>query len=253
MERELPEFDIMGYVFQVDVYSSCFRMKHYPNTQLSIFNMDLLENGYGFEFKKSSGALINYSGSEYVTVNWLAHYDPQTMSEKYDKPLDEVIGKSDFDIIVDKDALNRMLKGKHVRVDILGEQYELDGDYLRPLRKSIDSGIDLSNDYGPLEGIVVPYDPILKVVPELDHDTITAVPEGIVYIDIPPLAVLDPVTYSREWNLNLKLTAMQFPPKLLHIAKEVGVEESGVLTSIEINKKRMAKKAKKSKGRKPKR
>ncbi|WEK36110.1 MAG: hypothetical protein P0Y53_01230 [Candidatus Pseudobacter hemicellulosilyticus] len=256
MKKQLPEFEQHGIIFQADVQNSCFRVKEFPSRQLSIFNMKLSKDGYSFHYGREERDMTRHLTDPHVNVRWLAHYDPEAMAAKYHKSLDKVLGKSDFDIIVNKRLLNRMLRGERPWVKILGETFEIAErlfssiPYLRP-RGSFDStGIRLNDVDRWTTGYRLPYDPVLKQVQRLDMNSVTEIPENLVLIEIPGIDVLIPMGYRRELDDEVKMAAMRHPPKLIHEAKVIPWAESGILQRIEENRKRMEQKPAKKKGRK---
>lgn len=245
MERELPVYRIEGTDFVVDVQQLALREKANPANVISLRDMREVKDGYVFDYspqQKNLPALWT-PDSEYTTVKIpeFVRLDPVGVAEKYGYALPAVAGKSDFDLMVDQQALGMRLMGRLPTVDIAGHTFYVDlrMDMLRPKDDFMSEGIrfrqidhywnEANNEYA------IPYHPRTHAFKELNYDTIKAVPTNLMVVAFRHESELDPVGWNRRMGVpetdGLKLTGI----RLHHEARTVDWKETSLQQFIDRN------------------
>ncbi|MFC3756580.1 hypothetical protein ACFONJ_11430 [Chryseobacterium tructae] len=208
MERKLPTILIEGTEFIIDVNRLEFREKADERNILSLHLMKDIEGGYQFSYGLQSKNTPNiWTDEKSITVKIpeLVELDPLGMSTKYKIPLEQLRGKTDFEIMVNQYAFDRrMEKGQLPTIDIAGEifQVELDKDKLIPKADPFAHGIDIPSFGNPdhiIGDYTFAYDPIKREIVELDYLKILELPKDLIAINLPYAFRLDPI----GWNINL--------------------------------------------------
>lgn len=127
MERKLPVITIEGTDFIVDVENMLLReLERKPNS-ISIFHMKEVEGGYQFIYDKLERNISIWSTASQthvvVEIPELVKLDPVGMSDKYGVPIGELGTKTDFELMVDQEALKRRLAGELPTIEILGDTF----------------------------------------------------------------------------------------------------------------------------------
>jgi hypothetical protein len=251
-ERELPLIELEGVEFIVDIENRCLVVESNGVTKIAFSDMDY--NGDHYEFKYDPTFKDLYFPFDEsctcitIQVPQRVVLDPEGMAKMYGKALDEIKGKTDFEVIVDQGLFAKRMSGQLPVIEILGHPFYVDLSIgsLRPKDDFSTEGIrfsDVSNDRSK-DGRYyrLAYDPAAHQTAVLDIETITALPKGIVVIDIPTEVNLDPVSYALIHGWDMKQVLMVHPIKANITAKVVPWEETGMLTIIKENKQRSSRK-----------
>lgn len=109
MKRELPVQNIEGTDFEVDVTNLRLREKANPDNIISVTDMRDVGNGYAFDYslreKNIPMMFTDDADIRTVKIPELVQLDPTRMAEKYGHPVVTVKEKTDFDLMVDQEAL----------------------------------------------------------------------------------------------------------------------------------------------------
>lgn len=246
MKRELPIYNIEGTDFEVDVVNLRLHEKANPDNIISVSDMRDVENGYAFDYslreKNIPMISTDYKDIRSVKIPELVKLDPVGMAEKYGHPVDSLQGKTDFDLMVNHEALARRLSGHLPTIDIAGHTFFVDlrMDMLRPKDDFLSEGIPFSeiqhyyND--DLDAYVIPYNPKKHEFQELSEDMVT-IPKDIIIISFPPEFKLDPVGFNRLGGWDEKNELKERGIQSNFEAKVMSWSESGFEETIRENKK----------------
>lgn len=205
MEKELPTYTDPDYgiEFIVDVDKFEFQERANPDNRYSFDDMvDLGEEGYRFDhFDKSTGKDICITPPQFITLA------PEQMAAKYNRAVEEILLLTDFELMVDQEALNRRIKnGELPTVEIDGHIFYADAriDLLRPkddfstmgisFQELEDWYVDEKNTYA------FPYDPTTHQIADIELDKIVEYPKDILFVEVPFVKTLDPVGWNRRWG-----------------------------------------------------
>jgi hypothetical protein len=238
-KRALPTINIQGTEFLVDVNKLELSEKGNLKNTISIFHMRDLGDGYEFSYglqEKNISHLFSSNKKITVTIPELVKLDPVGMAAKYN--IADVSKKSDFDLMVDQDALQKRIRLGHLpTLDIAGHTFYADAriDLLRPKDDYTTMGINFSeiDHYFDEEKncYVIPYNPTTHKFQELDYDNITEYPKELLAIEFPHEYELDPIGWNRrngfDETQNLKRTGLKLQFKALTIPwNETGIDET---------------------------
>ncbi|MGN6214475.1 hypothetical protein [Parafilimonas sp.] len=241
MKRQLPVYNIEGTDFIVDVANLQLQEKANPENVILVSDMRDVGDGYVFDYSpKEKNIPVLFSDDtdvRTVKIPELVQLDAIGMAEKYGFSANNIQGKTDFELMVDQQALGRRLMGQLPTVDIAGHTFFVDirMDMLRPKDDFLSNGIVFSKiDYcydDEQERYIIPYNPKTHEFQELDYDNITSIPTDLIAISFPHESVLDPVGFNRKggWDetYQLKETNLKshFEAKVIDW-KETGIEET---------------------------
>ena len=201
-ERVLPLYNILGTDFLVDVDKLELREKGNPQNAISFSYMDDYENTYGFYYNRTSKNVAhnNQRRDLYVSVPPLVQLNPLDMAMKYGLGMSEVMAKSDFELLVDQDALDKRInKGMLPTLEIYGHTFYVDlrMDKLRSKDDFLSNGItfsEIKNCFDKEKELYfIPYNPEKHEFHKIDYETITRIPEDLIVVSFPHERVLDPV------------------------------------------------------------
>jgi len=248
-ERALPEYTIEGTVFLVDIMKEEFRQKDNHENVIS-FGMLVRENGsyrliYDAEVKNIPGPdRYNSPALKTIDVPQLAQLDPEGMAEKCNKPIEQVRGKTDFEVIVDQELLAKRMSGQLPTIELMGHTFYVDVfmGAIRPKDDFSTMGIAFSD----MEAVpfIVPeyyrfyYDPAKHSLGKVDVDTVTDLPKNIVVMEIPLENKLDPFRFAQIYGFDVETTLMRHPIRADMKGRVVPWEETGLPRIIEENKNR---------------
>lgn len=212
MKRELPVYNIEGTDFIVDVNNLQLREKANPDNVIPVFDMRDVGDGYVFDYSPNEKNIPKLFSDDMdirtVKIPELVQLDPVGMAEKHGCPVHTVQGKTDFELMVDQQALGKRLMGQLPTIDIAGHTFYVDirMDMLRPKDDFLSSGIVFSQiDYyydDDKEAYIIPYNPKSHEFQELDYEKITALPKNIIAVSFPHESVLDPIGFNRKIGLD---------------------------------------------------
>lgn len=248
MERELPTIEIEETVFIVDVNKVELREKANPNNFISFFKMLDAGDGYVFDYshkEKNIPLFVDYNDVN-VKIPELVSLDPVGMAQKYNLDLKNIEGKTDFELMVDQDALDkRVNKGMLPVVDIAGYTFYVDMrmDMLRPKDDFTSKGIvfsDIKYCFNrDTETYLIPYNPKTHEFQEIDYDNIISLPKDLIAIKFKHEADMDRVGWNRHHGDDPKAGLKEHNVKMQYKAKVVPWEKTLLPQIITENVKQM--------------
>ncbi|UYQ92158.1 hypothetical protein MKQ68_18895 [Chitinophaga horti] len=193
---------------------------------------------------------IDYTDEGYIVdghhLPHLVRIDPEGMAAKYGVPIGDIQAKTDYDIIVNHDLVERRIRlGAQPILDISGHDFfvNLNAGYLEPKGVFTTRGISLDNidnqENGDGTAHAFCYNPKTFTDQYVDERTLIDVPKDVVLIEIPFFWKLDPYGWSREHHVDLKEAFRQLPPQEKFVARMVPWEEIGLQEIIDENRKRL--------------
>lgn len=210
MSREQPVFKIEGTEFIVDVENLLLKEKGNEGNVISILAMTEMNHGYQFIYNTISRNMSVFAGTDnyniIVHVPEMVHLDPVGMAKKYGCPIEEVSSKSDFELMVDQDALSRRMKGILPTIDIDGNLFFVDvaGDKLRPADEFISKGISFTEIEEwfdeQKDAYVIPYNKLKREYQRLDYENMVSIPKDVVIVAFPAEYDLDPIGFNRKYR-----------------------------------------------------
>lgn len=243
MERQLPSITIQGTSFMVDVMKEALIETGNPGNVIPFKEMDYKGDCYLFDYDPYAKNLPGIGSSGFIDVRVLpmAVLDPEGMALKYGKRPDEIIGKTDLEIMIDQDLYQRRLSGHLPVIEIMGHPFYVDVrmDSLRPKDDFSTPGIrysEIDNYAHPDDQRYwIPYHPSSHSIREIDAETITEIPKDIFLVEIPTLEKLDPVGYARYHGFDIAQTVMANPIERNMVAKMVDWKETALHDCIKEN------------------
>lgn len=209
MERKLPVITIEGTDFIVDVENLVLRERGHELNTIPIFHMKEVEGGYQFIYDTFQRNISLWSTASemhvVVEIPELVKLDPIGMSDKYGVPIGELGTKTDFELMVDQEALKRRLGAELPIIEILGDTFfvDIENDRFRPVGDARSDGIsitELEQYYnGEKEAYVIPYNRETRTVEKLSDDELSSIPVSVVPVRIPFELQLDPIGFHRRW------------------------------------------------------
>lgn len=245
MKRELPSIQIHGTTFLVEGNKSELREKNNEANIIRFEDMRYSGNEYSFEYdvrEKNFPSL--WSNNETVTVNIpeLTVLDPVGLSQKYNLPLNEIKGKTDFEIMIDQNAYDkRVNKGILPTIEITGHTFyvDLQMNKLRPKDDFLSSGIvfsEIENYYDEdNRTYTIPYNPKTHEFQEPDYKTIKELPKDIIAVEFPSERILDRIGWNRKYGFEITNGLFNNNLKLQFAAKNVPWKKTFLVDLIEIN------------------
>jgi hypothetical protein len=241
VKRKQAVFSLEGTDFYVDLDKKVLAQVGNASNEISfINNMKDMGTHYQLLYDKEE---INAKGEIFdpkqivpIEVPPLSVLDPDGMAEKYQITVAAMQGKTDFEIMVDQDLLKQRLDGVLPKIEICEEQYivELRLNELRHEEHSPQINLkkfDLAPDGATYQAF---YHPLIKQIVEPDHH-LTAIPEGLVMIEIPNELKLDPVGAARKYGLEEKDVLRLFPIQKALKARTIAVEDTGLPALVQRN------------------
>jgi hypothetical protein len=243
MKRELPTYPIEGTEFLLDV--SCQELKEVKNPSNTISFLEMKDHGthYTLNYDPESKNLPGLFGKNTVGVEipQMVKLDPEGMATHYSLSVDELKGKTDFEIIVNQDLVALREKGALPIIDIAGHPFYVDlrMDSLRPKDDFRTMGIQFSEiDHCLFEDERVyrfTYDPASHSYVDIDVNRITAVPKDLIIVEVPYKSTLDPIGYARWLGIDSKDMLREHPPQAEMKARIVPWSETPIAKLIERN------------------
>ncbi|TWR26823.1 hypothetical protein FPZ42_07230 [Mucilaginibacter achroorhodeus] len=229
--------------FVVDVEKQVLRQTDEQLNEISFINQ-MSDRGDHYLLAwdpATKNAAIDPAHGMTVVVPPLSRLDPEGMSQMYGVPLSELAGRTDFEIVVDPDALNKRRQGILPEIDIAGERFIIDLK-LQELRHAANfspvislKSFELTDDGWHYEAF---YEPVMKQVVDLDLK-LTEFPNGIVKIKIPNEIGLDPVATARAYGMDERALLRRYPiPKELK-AEVIPLSETQVPRLIRQNREQL--------------
>lgn len=247
MERILPVYPIEGTEFIVDVARQELREVENPANTISFLEMEDHGTHYLLRYDPDVKNLPEVYGKDIIEISIppMAALDPDGMSLAHGLNLMQTEVKTDFEIIVNQDLVGLREKGALPVIEIAGHPFYVDirMDCLRPKDDFSTTGIQFSAIEDCLiedeAKYMVPYDPKAREYVELDFNTITEIPEGLIVVEIPYQSQLDPIGYARKYDLDPKDLLRAYPPEANRKARIVPWSETPIERIMERNIKRL--------------
>ncbi|GGE19407.1 MULTISPECIES: hypothetical protein [Bacteroidota] len=213
MKRELPIINIHGTDFFIDVESLSLKERANENNFIPFGYMADVPGGYEFEYgldSRNIHTIWTDEESVRIKIPELVELDPFGMSQRYQVSMEQLKGKTDFEIMVDQQAFDlRVNKGVLPTIDIAGDLFYvvLDKDRLIPKDDPQSVGIPMPSfiQYDQVLGEnVFAYDPKKREIKELDYLKITEIPKNLIAVRLPYSFSLDPVGWNWQNNRDAK-------------------------------------------------
>ncbi len=250
-ERELPTWRIDRTDFIVDVIKFELREKGNESNVISFNDMEERGGGYTFNYCRESQTVSKFTDQNSLAV-WISEFvrlDPVGMANKYGLTVDEVRGKSDFDLMVDQHAYDlRVEKGRLPTVDIAGHIFYVDIrlDKLRPKDDFLSEGIvfsDIDHYYSDeAKAYIIPYNSKTHEFQELDYDRLKDFPKDLIAVEFPSKRELDPIGWNRAGGWDLKHGLKQSGLKQHFSAETIPWQQTFLPEIIKINREQAEKK-----------
>ncbi len=161
MEIKLPEIDIAGTTFFFDINEIVLVQKDDPENKIYFNNMWDHGDYYAFHYSPKTknyhpvkfrpegysdgeveklGHLLMNNPVEYVEIPRIGKLDPNGMCRKYGCTREDLLIKSDFEIMVNQDIFKSRMEGTPVTIELAGITYEIDLKYncLRPKDEQVE-------------------------------------------------------------------------------------------------------------------
>lgn len=240
MERELPIFNIRGTDFIVDVEKFELREKADPFNRINIFNLKDEGDAYILEYcPQLKNIYIPFVNDKPIVIKIppVNKLDPIGMAKKYKRTLEDIQGKTDFEIMVNQEAYDlRVNKNVLPTIEIAGHTFyvDLQMDKLRPKDDFLSNGIVFSDieKYYDLEkrAYTIPYNPKTHEFQKPDYLNIKEFPKDLIAVSFPSERLLDRIGWNRKYRLEithglamnglkLKFTAKNTPWKKTFLAE----------------------------------
>lgn len=236
-------FEIEGTGFEVDIDKQVLRQTNDQTNEIS-FIQDMQDQGafyhllYDLDEKNAAHDLFDQNRVKVVKVPQMTDLDRDGMAAKFSLPPELVMGKSDFEVIVDQKALDQRLNGILPQIDLAGEMFTIDLR-LQELRNSQFffpvislKSFELTNDGWNYEAY---YHPVMKQVVELDPKLLEF-PEGVIKLKIPNELGLDPVAAARVYGMDERELLRRHPIQKDLKAEVIPLSETHIPALIQRNK-----------------
>jgi hypothetical protein len=242
-ERSLPVYRLGDTEFLVDVERLELRQADRPENIISFLEMEDMQTHYQLPYDRATRtfAVLDHPFVQLEAVPPLVKLDPEGMSLKYGVPVAELVGKTDWQVMVDADLLQQRRLGELPRLQIAGEDYIVD-IRLHELRHARDFApqinlkrLALSADGMSYEAY---YSPVIRQVVELDPG-LTEFPDHVVKIVIPNELRLDPVGAAGLYGLEEKDLIRLYPLKAGRQAGLIPLSETTVPSLIQRNREQL--------------
>lgn len=235
--------------FLLDTANDLLQLERSKAHTIRFADMEDKGTHYAFRYDPDTKDIFTYQDGPYIAVELqpLKIIDPEGMSRRYGVPLREMENMTDYDIIVKESLVQRRLDGNLPTIDIEGYPFYVDlrMQSLRPHNDFSTRGITfeaLLHYQAPDDsGFLFPYDPKKREVATIDFKKVTAIPQRIVPLHLPPVEAMDPIGFALRRNLDLKLILRHFPPVENRKARRATWEETGIRNIIQENIRRSQK------------
>lgn len=243
IERDLPQLQIGGTEFIVEVKKQQLREAQDPANTISFNSMRYMDTYYRFSFDPLTHNLPEQGRAgrpEILAVNipQRTELDALGMSIMFDIDLYEVKGKSDFEIIVDMDMFRERLSGKLPEIDIANRGFvvDLERGGLYPIDNSGAGGITFEDlqEYGPRHGgYRFPFNMSTGLIEKLyDENSLMELPRYVVFVEIPDERILDPVGYAAKNGFEQKSFLMEHGLKQIISARFTPLQDLTIMERI---------------------
>lgn len=226
--------------FIVDIDKQVLRQTNKPEHEISFINhMTDMGDHYVLAWDEQQQTVAaDPAKGEPLIIDQLIWLDPEGMSAKYSIPVERLQTMSDFEVIVDQDALQQRRDGILPQIDIAGEKFVVDtrlqelrhAEFFAPVLSL--KSFDLTDDGWHYTAF---YEPIMKQVVGIDPK-LTEFPEGILQIRIPNEIGLDPVATARQYGMDERELLRRYPIRKDLKAELIPLGETGLPRLIQQNR-----------------
>jgi hypothetical protein len=236
-------YEIEGTSFEVDIDKQVLRQTNDQANEISfIKDMADLDIHYRLLYdpllKNAAPATRDKDFFTLKLVPQMVELDPEGMAAKYNLSVGQLKGKTDFEVIVDQEALARRREGILPQIDLAGEKFTVDLR-LHELRNSKHffpvislKSFELTNDGWHYEAY---YHPVMKQVVELDPKLLEF-PEGVIKLKIPNEIGLDPVATAKVFGMDERELLRRHPIQKDLKAEVIPLSETHIPALIRRNK-----------------
>lgn len=245
-QRQPPIFIIEGTGFLVDVEKQVLRQTNHAQNEIS-FITQMQDHGshyrllYDPDQRNAAGDASDNTRIKIIDIPRLAELDPKGMSEKYGIPVKQLAGKTDFEIMVDQEALALRRKGVLPQIDLAGERFIIDVR-LHELRHAQHffpvislKNLELTDDGWHYECF---YHPLLKQPVPLDPE-LTEFPDHVVKLRLPNELILDPVGTARHYAMDEQRLLRRYPIQKELKAEVIPLSETNIPGMIQRNREKL--------------
>jgi hypothetical protein len=236
-------FEIEGTSFEVDIDKQVLRQTNDQTNEISFIH-DMQDQGafytllYDLDDHNAAHDLFDQNRVKQITVPQMTDLDRDGMAVKHALPPELVMGKSDFELIVDQKLLDQRLNGILPQIDLAGEKFTVDlrlhelrnSKYFFPVISL--KSFELTNDGWHYEAY---YHPVIKQVVELDPKLLEF-PEGVIKLKIPNEIGLDPVETARQYGMDERDLLRRHPIQKELKAEVIPLSETHIPALIRHNK-----------------
>jgi hypothetical protein len=247
--REPVIYTIEGTTFEVDIDKQVLRQTDDTNNEISFINQmqDQREHYlllYDTDTKRPTLEYADRDRIRLIKVPQLIELDPEGMSEKYKIPVEQLKDKSDFEVIVDQEALNLRHKGMLPKIDLVGEPFVVDVR-LHELRHAENFHLAISLKSFELTDGGRHYEAFYHTVLKQPITTIdlqlTEFPDNVVKLRLPDEQVLDPVITARDYGIDEREFLRHYPIQKNLKAEVIPLSETNIPTLIRQNREKLQK------------
>jgi hypothetical protein len=236
-------FEIEGTSFEVDIDKQVLRQTNDQTNEISFIH-DMQDQGafynllYNLDEHNAAHDLFDQNRVKLITVPQMTDLDREGMAVKHALPPELVMGKSDFELIVDQKLLDQRLNGVLPQIDLAGEKFTVDlrlhelrnSKYFFPVISL--KSFELTNDGWHYEAY---YHPVMKQVVDLDPKLLEF-PEGVIKLKIPNEIGLDPVAIARQYGMDERELLRRHPIQKDLKAEVIPLSETHIPALIRRNK-----------------
>lgn len=256
-EPVMREIEILGTKYLLDIDQLALIVKDKPDERKLFFSeMNDCGTYYEFVYNRESKrldpsrtqTLMNDIYTEkdrfaQVKIPQMVGIDPVGMSNRYNCSLNDIIQKSDFEIIVNQEAYDlRINKGLLSTIEIAGHTFyvDLQMDKLRPKDDFLSNGIvfsDIGTYYdSDKREYTIPYNPETHEFQEPDYLNIKELPKDLIAVRFPAERLLDRIGWNRKFGFNIKHGLLKNGLILHFTAKHVPWKETFLVDLIKSNR-----------------
>lgn len=233
-------FKIGDISFEVDIEKQVLRQTDNRANEISFISQMVDKHDHYILAwdSQTQTAGKDYNRVKLVNIDPLIKLDPEGMASKYGFTVEQLKGKSDFEVIVDQDALKQRRDGVLPQIDLAGEKFVFDlrlhelrhAKYFFPVISL--KSFELTNDGWNYEAY---YHPVMKQVVDLDPKLLEF-PEGVIKLKIPNELGLDPVATAREYGMDEREVLRRHPIQKELKAEVIPLSETNVPALIQRNR-----------------
>ncbi|MFC0514653.1 hypothetical protein ACFFGT_10590 [Mucilaginibacter angelicae] len=232
--------------YEVDIGKQVLRQTNRQANEIS-FIRDMQDRGTHYRLIYDTlldiASFREPDGQRYrlVEVPQMTELHPEGMAARYGGTAEQLKGKSDFEVIVDQQALGLRRSGVLPQIDIAGEPFTVDLR-LHELRHGRDFApvisllsFTITDDGNAFEAY---YQPLLKQTVEIDPG-LTELPDHIIRIRLPNEPGLDPVGTAWIYGMDERELLRRHPIQKDLKAELIPLAETNVPTLIRQNREKL--------------